>query len=253
MGTTLRYSHPTATSTVVVLRNGQVKELRRGELTGSALRAAGGRRWENVGAWASDMPVGGEFCGISQALLAAPPPLPVLEVKETDTTTTPRDLCCAEIRRLMGSVGSASGTTAKCAAAVALFSYILRDPEVAAFIAERPDFAGTVRAKCREFFYEPQATPAIIAAIGAVMAKFWPDDYAEFVEGLRVTHEVVAEKRIALYAALAACHSAEGREALERILLAAQREFRAVFAADLWVAEFVKGLLTRPIIKAAFF
>jgi hypothetical protein len=65
----LRYSHPTDASTVVILRDGRLRELRRGELTGSALRAAGQRHWENIVAWKSDMPAGGEFCPTSQALL----------------------------------------------------------------------------------------------------------------------------------------------------------------------------------------
>ncbi|NDE17883.1 hypothetical protein EBZ80_23460 [bacterium] len=275
---TLRYSHPTAASTVLIFRNGRLRELRRGELTGSALRAAGQRHWENIVAWKSDMPAGGEFCSTSQALLAPPTPTPVLEVNETATAfkkefaaalatpatapapapapvpaSTPRELCCAEIARMLDSVELAVGSNAKCAASSVLFSYILRDTEVAALIAERPVFASTVRAKCREFFRETKATPPLIAAIGAVLAKFWPDDYAELVEGRAVTPEVVAEKRIALYAALGACHSAEGREALERMLLAEQREFRVVFAADSQVAAFVRAILTREVIKSAFF
>jgi len=52
---------------------------------------------------------------------------------------------------------------------------------------------------------------------------------------------------------LGACHSAEGREALERMLLAEQREFRVVFAADSQVAAFVRAILTREVIKSAFF
>ena len=132
-----------------------------------------------------------------------------------------------------------------------LFSYVLRHPDI---IAEVPEFAFMIRAKCREMCMEPRLTRALLASTGAVMHKFWPDDYNERYERLTVPHEIVAVKRKALHDALAECYSPEGREALERMLMAEQREFRAVLKNESHkVTRRIRDMIPTKNFAAAFY
>ncbi|NDE17236.1 hypothetical protein EBZ80_20125 [bacterium] len=164
--------------TVCALKDGRLLEVRRGNLTGAALRADadGPRTWASVAAWKEDMLVAdpdGTFCAATpRAPLFAPSPAVASDFPPADVVI--------RIRQMLDE-NAAAPVPEKPAAAARLMGYLLAEPAVATIIQERPRFGDTVRQKCLEFIGAKEATPALIAACGAVLGRWWPAELAAMV------------------------------------------------------------------------
>lgn len=152
--------------TVCALKDGRLLEVRRGDLTGTALLEP--RIWSSVDAWRNEMLVAdpaGTFCAATPAYT----PLPDIF---TDVVI--------RIRQMLDE-NAAAPASEKPVISARLMGYILTEPVFATFLQEQPSFADIVRHKCLEFIGAKEATPALIAVCGAVLGRWWPAEIAALI------------------------------------------------------------------------
>lgn len=185
----ISYTGASADSTVVLLKSGEVREVRRGSATGRAITDPA--TWASFEAWMNNLSDGeitvytnnGEMVETISVPLKPAPTLdvkvvaaaPALVVAVVDKVAAgnkyTEDEIQNHIRGYLDAIDLAKGKPAKVAACTVLMNYLLL-PEVLDFAHDYPKMQATIVGKMKELSLDPDVSPEFVAKANSVIAAY---------------------------------------------------------------------------------